>query len=62
MTNKQAIEPKRQWQHRANQEVSHIGPLPTKVFHKMQIILGNCTESERYECLYNILVMMIEED
>lgn len=39
-------------------ETGHVGPIPTKLFNKLQIFMGEVNEIGRYECLYNMLVMM----
>lgn len=39
-----------------------IGPLTTQQFTKMQSILSDFNEQVRMEALYNLLVMMKEED
>ena len=59
---KQAREPKRQYEKRVRESTFHVGPISTRLFSKLQTILGDCDQSDRYACLYNMLVMMKEAD
>lgn len=47
---------------RTNTYMGWIGPLTTRLFSKMQTLLGFCNENERYAVLYNMLVMWKEMD
>lgn len=41
---------------------SHIGPITTKQFAKVQDVLQNYNENVRIEALWNMLVMMKEQN
>ena len=45
----------------SNDKTSHIGPITTKMFSKLQTIMQDADEASRYACLYNLLVMMKEK-
>lgn len=47
---------------KSNDLISHIGPITTKMFSKLQTIIQSADEASRYACLYNMLVIMKEKD
>ena len=42
--------------------IKQIGPLSSKLFSKMQLILDDLTEAQRYEVCYNMLVLWKKQE
>lgn len=52
----------RKYRVRTCKYMQQIGPMTSKMFAKMQILLEPCTEADRYAVLYNLLVLWKEQD
>ena len=53
---------KNKYKRRAQEEMNHIGPISSKLFAKLQILLDEVNEAARYEVCYNMILMMIDQE
>jgi hypothetical protein len=42
--------------------MGHIGPMPTRVFSKLQVMMNDIDETQRLICCFNMLVMMKKQE